>query len=302
VDIGGKHNGLIVMQLFADTVPRTAENFRALCTGERGRGQSGKPLNYKGSIFHRVIPGFMCQGGDFTRGDGTGGESIYGEKFQDENFIHKHDGPGILSMANAGKNTNGSQFFLCTTATPHLDGKHVVFGKVVDGMDVVKMVEKYGSQSGKTKCTIKIVDCGELGETPGDDGKRDVAGGQGGYARARGTTPPSRPSSQNRSAPQSRDRPSSQGGRRSRGGQLQAVAGYKTTYQIVKPGRGGTRCERAAMCLCMPRASSRRVAKSSGARKILAKSHLAIRQELEESSLVGIKVASVWRWGKCANC
>ena len=149
-------------QLRADVVPRTAENFRALCTGEKGTGRSGKPLHFKGSTFHRVIPNFMCQGGDFTRGNGTGGESIYGEKFADENFTLKHTGPGILSMANAGANTNGSQFFLCTSTTAWLDGKHVVFGAVKAGMDVVKKIESYGSQSGSTSQTITIADCGQL--------------------------------------------------------------------------------------------------------------------------------------------
>lgn len=162
--IGKMKAGRVVMELFADTTPKTAENFRALCTGEKGIGQSGKPLHYKGSTFHRIIPEFMCQGGDFTRGNGTGGESIYGSKFQDENFKLKHTAPGILSMANAGPHTNGSQFFICTTKTPWLDGKHVVFGKVVDGYSVVKEMEKVGSGSGRTSETVVIEDCGQIEE------------------------------------------------------------------------------------------------------------------------------------------
>ncbi len=162
ISIGGRSAGRIVFELFADVVPRTAENFRALCTGEKGTGISGKPLHYKGSSFHRIIQQFMCQGGDFTRGNGTGGESIYGEKFKDENFQLKHTEPGLLSMANAGPHTNGSQFFITTVVTPWLDGKHVVFGKVVEGFDVVQKMEAAGSRSGTTSQPVTIEDSGQL--------------------------------------------------------------------------------------------------------------------------------------------
>jgi len=165
VAIGDQDAGRIVMGLYGNELPKTAENFRCLCTGEKGDGKLGKPLHFKGSFFHRVIPGFMAQGGDFTNGNGTGGESIYGEKFADEGFIYSHDVPGLLSMANSGRDTNGSQFFITTVPTPFLNKKHVVFGMVLEGMDVVKKIERMGSQSGATQAYIMIKDCGELQST-----------------------------------------------------------------------------------------------------------------------------------------
>ena len=185
ISVGGASLGRIEIELKEDVAPKTADNFKQLCTGEPGFG-------YAGSSFHRVIPGFMCQGGDFTAGNGasrdnlcmhqtlrlsnacthehdaraclcatgTGGKSIYGDRFEDENFDLSHTGPGVLSMANAGPGTNGSQFFLCVTDTPHLDGKHVVFGQVVAGYGVVKAVESVGSQGGQTEMPVVVESCG----------------------------------------------------------------------------------------------------------------------------------------------
>jgi len=157
ISVGSKPAGRIVFKLYDDTVPLTARNFRELAVGTE---KDGKKLEYKGSSFHRVIPEFMLQGGKFTRHDGTGGVSIYGNRFKDENFIHKHTKPGLLSMANAGPNTNGSQFFITTAVTSWLDGKHVVFGEVVEGMNVVKTVESIGSSSGRPSSKVQISDCG----------------------------------------------------------------------------------------------------------------------------------------------
>jgi cyclophilin family peptidyl-prolyl cis-trans isomerase len=188
-------------ELFADVTPRTAENFRALCTGEYGVSSvSGKPMHYKGCRFHRIISGFMAQGGDFTRGDGTGGESIYALKFNDENFHRTHDSPGLLSMANSGPNTNGSQFFITFKATPHLDGRHVVFGRIVSGHEVLRVLELVAVDSNdKPKVPVTIVDCGQIGveedlvpkvsdgasirKAAADGaGSKDGAGGNGGEA------------------------------------------------------------------------------------------------------------------------
>jgi len=163
ITIGGKPAGRITMKLFAKTVRKTVENFRCLCTGEKGRSKSGKKLHFKGSIFHRVIKDFMIQGGDFTNADGTGGESIYGGEFEDENFKYTHNKAGMLSMANAGPGTNGSQFFITTAAQPGLDGLHVVFGKVVEGLDVVRKIERLPkNRDDKPNQKVVIADCGQL--------------------------------------------------------------------------------------------------------------------------------------------
>ncbi|KAJ7914419.1 peptidyl-prolyl cis-trans isomerase [Mycena leptocephala] len=172
ITIGDKAIGRVVFSLYTDLVPKTAENFRALCTGEKGDGVQGKPLCYKGSGFHRVIKGFMCQGGDFTAGNGTGGESIYGEKFEDEAFPVNHTKPFLLSMANSGEHTNGSQFFITTAPTPHLDGKHVVFGEVVKGKS--PSIENNPVSSGDAPITaVVIADCGAL--SPDDPCLTEVA-------------------------------------------------------------------------------------------------------------------------------
>jgi len=167
IKIGDAEPQRVTMGLYGDVVPKTVANFVQLANGQDengnvGKASTGQDLAFKGSKFHRVIPNFMLQGGDFTRGDGTGGESIYGAKFADENFKLKHEGPGTLSMANAGPNTNGSQFFICTVKTSWLDGRHVVFGRVIEGLDVVTAVEAVGSQSGKTSKAVVIADSGSL--------------------------------------------------------------------------------------------------------------------------------------------
>ncbi|KAI7756071.1 hypothetical protein M8C21_015510, partial [Ambrosia artemisiifolia] len=174
ISIGGELEGRLVVELYKDIVPKTAENFRALCTGEKGIGpNTGVPLHLKGSCFHRVIKGFMIQGGDISARNGTGGESIYGLKFEDENFELKHERKGMLSMANSGPNTNGSQFFITTTRTPHLDGKHVVFGRVIKGMGIVRSVEHTTTgENDVPTLDVIIEDCGEIPEGA-DDGVCD---------------------------------------------------------------------------------------------------------------------------------
>ncbi|PWA47472.1 Cyclophilin-like peptidyl-prolyl cis-trans isomerase domain-containing protein [Artemisia annua] len=165
LSIDGSPAERIVIELFANVVPRTAENFRALCTGEKGTGSTtGKPLHYKGVVFHRIIKGFIAQGGDFSKQNGTGGESIYGGKFADENFKLDHSGCGMLSMATSGPDTNGSQFFILFKRQPRLDGKHVVFGKVIEGMQIIKKIELLGTSDGKPSGLVKIADCGEISE------------------------------------------------------------------------------------------------------------------------------------------
>ncbi|KAI1756337.1 cyclophilin-like domain-containing protein [Xylaria castorea] len=172
ISIGKKAAGRVTFELYDDVVPKTAENFRCLCTGEKGLGKSGKPLSYKGSGFHRVIKQFMIQGGDFTEGNGTGGESIYGAKFEDENFDLKHEKPFLLSMANAGPGTNGSQFFVTTVATPHLDGKHVVYGEVKTGKSIIRQIENLKTQgSDKPVHDAVITDCGELAGPAAEEAK-----------------------------------------------------------------------------------------------------------------------------------
>ena len=162
IEIDGEKTGRVVFGMFGDTVPKTVKNFATLADGSAGIGNAGKPLHFKGSKFHRIIPGFMAQGGDFTNGNGTGGESIYGNKFADENFTLQHSKPYLLSMANAGPNTNGSQFFITFKETPWLNGRHTVFGEVIEGSNVVDALEKIGSGSGKTSKEAVIADCGVL--------------------------------------------------------------------------------------------------------------------------------------------
>lgn len=160
--IEGSKVGRIEIELFEDKVPRTAENFRMLCTGEKGAGRSGANLHYKGCKFHKIIPGYLAQGGDFIKNDGSSNESVYGPRFEDENFSVHHSEKGIVSMANNGRNTNGGQFFISFTPAPWLDGKFVAFGKVINGMEIVDKIEAAGTQNGSPKRTVSIIDCGEV--------------------------------------------------------------------------------------------------------------------------------------------
>ncbi|GMH23657.1 hypothetical protein Nepgr_025500 [Nepenthes gracilis] len=170
IDMDNQRLGRIVIGLFGSVVPKTAENFRALCTGKKGKGASGKPLHYKKTPFHRIIPGFMIQGGDIVNGDGKGGESIYGGTFADENFKIKHSHAGVVSMANSGPDSNGSQFFITTVKASWLDGEHVVFGTVVQGMDTVYAIEGgAGTYSGKPRKKVIIADSGEIPKSKWDE-------------------------------------------------------------------------------------------------------------------------------------
>jgi len=162
ITIDGGAMGRIVIELFADKVPKTAENFRMLCTGEKGVGRSGTKLHYKGCKFHRIIPHFIVQSGDFIAHDGSQNESVYGNRFEDENFVVKHSEPGIVSMANSGRNSNGGQFFITLVKAPWLDGRHVAFGKVTEGLDIIDKIQAAGTCSGAPRQTIIISDCGEL--------------------------------------------------------------------------------------------------------------------------------------------
>lgn len=162
ISIDGAPAGRIVIELFANVVPRTAENFRMLCTGEKGVGRSGAKLHYKGCKFHRIIPHFIIQSGDFIANDGTQNESVYGRTFEDETYSVQHDQPGIVSMANSGRHSNGGQFFITLVKAPWLNGRHVAFGKVIEGMDIVDLIQAAGTSSGAPKQTIIISDCGEI--------------------------------------------------------------------------------------------------------------------------------------------
>ena len=161
IGIDGASVGKLIIELYADKVPRTAENFRMLCTGEKGVGRSGAKLCYKDCKFHKAVSGYLIQGGDFIAGDGTQNESVYGPRFEDENFSVPHDDKGIVSMANNGRNTNGGQFFITFTQTPWLNGKNVAFGKVVDGLEILDKMEAAGTKSGTPKKAVKIISCGE---------------------------------------------------------------------------------------------------------------------------------------------
>ncbi|CAL5377013.1 unnamed protein product [Camellia sinensis] len=173
VDIDKQRVGRIVIGLYGEAVPKTVENFRALCTGELGKSTSGKLLHYKGTPFHRIIPGFMIQGGDIIYGDGKGSESVYGGTFPDESFKIKHSHPGVVSMVNSGPDSNGSQFFITTVKASWLDGEHVVFGKVIEGMDAVYAIEGgAGTYSGKPRKKVIIADSGEISKSEWEEGSR----------------------------------------------------------------------------------------------------------------------------------